>query len=176
MALKATIFKAELEIADVDRNYFQSHALTLARHSSETDERMMVRFLAFAHHAHEWLAFTEGLANADEPDLWQKDLTGQIQLWIEVGQPDEKRILKACGRSDRVVVYAYASSFEQWWSQARPKLERAKNLAVYSVTDARALAQLARRSMKLHCLIQEGQSWWTDEAGQTLQVEVHKHR
>lgn len=175
MALKSTIFKAELEIADVERNYYQSHALRLARHSSETDERMMVRLLAFACHAHERLLFTDGLANVDEPDLWQKDLTGQIDLWIEVGQPDERRLLKACGRAAQVVVYCYASSSGIWWNQVAPKLERAKNLTIFQIPNAGALAQLAERNMQLHCVIQEGSLWWT-AGNETLQVEREKLR
>src|SRR4051812_5437311 len=107
MALKATICRAQLQIADIERNYFQDHALTIARHPSETDERMMVRVLAYAIHADEALLFGKGLSEDDEPDLWIKDLTGAIKLWIDVGQPDEKRIRRACGRADRVFVYAY---------------------------------------------------------------------
>ena len=109
MALTATIFKAALEIADVDRGYYQDHALTIARHPSETDERMMVRVLAYMLHAHEALAFGKGLGSDDEPDLWQKDLTGAVEAWIDVGQPDERRIRKACGQADRVVIYASAT-------------------------------------------------------------------
>jgi len=99
MAIKSTIYKATLQVADMDRHYYADHALTIARHPSETDERMMMRCLAFALNAGEALAFGKGLSDADEPDLWQRDLTGAIQLWIEVGQPDEKRILRACGRA-----------------------------------------------------------------------------
>ena len=95
MASNATIFKATLQIADMDRNYYADHALTIARHPSETDERMMVRLLAFVQHAHEALAFGRGLSADDEPDLWRRDLTGAVELWIEVGQPEEKRLRKA---------------------------------------------------------------------------------
>src|SRR3990167_5447685 len=109
MALKATIYKAELQIADMDLQYYQDHTLTIARHPSETDERMMIRLLAFILHANEALIFGKGLSADDEPDLWQKDLTGAIKLWVEVGQPDEKRILKACGRAEKVIVYSYSS-------------------------------------------------------------------
>ena len=115
MALKATIFKAAVQIADTDRNYYQTHALTLARHPSETDERMMVRLLAFALHAHESLLFGKGLSADDEPDLCRKDLTGAIQLWIDVGQPDEKRLRKACGRASQVVVYSYGTTSARAW-------------------------------------------------------------
>jgi uncharacterized protein YaeQ len=93
--------------------------LTLARHPSETDDRMMMRVVAFACHAHEWLAFTEGLSNADEPDLWQKDLTGIIELWVEMGHPDERRVLKACGRAGQVVIYCYANNSTDWWKRIR---------------------------------------------------------
>jgi uncharacterized protein YaeQ len=173
MALKATIFKADLQIADMDRHYYGTHVLTIARHPSETDERMMVRLLAFALHAHESLAFGKGLSADDEPDLWQKDLTGAIDLWIEVGQPDERRILKACGRADQVVVYSYSSNSGIWWDQMGSRLDRAKNLSVMNLppTASLALAQLAQRSMQLQCTIQDGQIWMT-AGDQTLQIDL----
>src|SRR5471030_854910 len=133
MAQKATIFKAVLQIADMDRNYYQDHALTIERHPSETDERMMVRCLAFALHADAALAFGKGISDTDEPDLWQKDLTSAIELWIDVGQPDEKRILKACGRADRVVICCYGHGAGLWWKQIGNRLQRARNLTVLSV-------------------------------------------
>ncbi len=161
MALKATIFKVDLQVADMDRNYYADHALTIARHPSETDERMMVRVLAFALHAHEALAFGKGLSADDEPDLWQKDLTGAIELWIEVGQPDEKRMLKACGRAAQVVVYSYSATSHIWWNQVAGKVERARNLRVVNLpADATtALAKLAQRTMQVQCTIQDGQIW-----------------
>jgi uncharacterized protein YaeQ len=164
MALKATIFKAELQIADMDRHYYGDHALTIARHPSETDERMMVRLLAFSLHAHEALAFGKGLSTDDEPDLWQKDLTGAIDTWIEVGQPDEKRLLKACGRSGQVVVYSYSSASNVWWNQIGGKVERARNLRVLNLPSSASLelAQLAQRTMRLQCTIQDGQIWMSD--------------
>jgi uncharacterized protein YaeQ len=161
MALKATIFKADLHIADMDRHYYGNHALTIARHPSETDERMMMRVLAFALHAHEALVFGKGLSTDDEPDLWRKDLTGAIDVWIEVGQPDERRLLKACGRAAEVVVYAYSAATPVWWNQTGPKLERARNLRVLSVAPAasQALAALAQRTMQIQCAIQDGEVW-----------------
>jgi uncharacterized protein YaeQ len=171
MALKATIYKADLQIADMDRNYYGSEVLTLARHPSETDERMMVRLLAFAIHACEGLTFTKGLFDVEEPDLWQKDLTGAIQLWIEVGQPDEKKLLKACGRSEHVVVYSYSATSHIWWKQLANKVERCKNLTVINLpADAASqLEQMAQRTMQLQCTIQDGQIWLTDG---TATVEV----
>ena len=170
MALKATIYKAELQIADMDRNYYQTHLLTLARHPSETDERVMIRVLAFAIHASEALTFTKGLFDTDEPDLWEKDLTGAIKLWIEVGQPDDKRLMKACGRSENVVVYSYSATSHIWYKQLANKLERAKNLAVVNIpADASAqLAAMANRNMQLQCTIQDGQIYLTDSVDTVL--------
>ncbi len=170
MALKATIYKAELQIADMDRNYYQTHLLTLARHPSETDERMMIRLLAFAIHASESLAFTKGLFDTEEPDLWQKDLTGAIELWIEVGQPDDKRLMKACGRSEKVVVYSYAATSHIWYKQIANKLERARNLTVINIPAeaSGALQALANRNMQLQCTIQDGQIYLTDSVSTVL--------
>jgi uncharacterized protein YaeQ len=165
MALNATICKAALHIADMDRPYYGDHALTLARHPSETDERMMVRVLAFVRHAHEALSFGKGLSTEDEPDLWQKDLTGAIDLWIDVGQPDEKSVRKACGRAKQVVIYTYGGrSADLWWEQSRATLERSKNLTVINLPaeSSRALASLAQRDMDLQCTIQDGQIWISD--------------
>ncbi len=172
MALKATIFKATLSIADMDRGYYGDHALTLARHPSETDERMMVRLLVFALHAHEYLQFGKGLSDPDEPDLWRKDLTGLIEEWIELGQPDEKNLLKACGRARQVYVYGFNNAAAPWWALAEPQLARAKNLTVRRFTRIgdTALAALAERSMTLQCTIQEQQIWLSD-ASRTVQLE-----
>jgi uncharacterized protein YaeQ len=162
MALKATIFKAGLQIADMDRHYYQDHALTIAQHPSETDERMMVRLLAFALHAHEALSFGQGLSVDDEPDLWQKDLTGAIERWIDVGLPDEKLVRRACGRAKSVFIYIYGGRVaDMWWSQNSSKLERLSNLTVInlSVDTSRAMAKLAQRNMQLYFTIQEGQIW-----------------
>src|SRR5487761_2687911 len=124
MTQKSTVFKVDLHIADLDRHYYHDHALTLARHPSETDERMMVRLLAFALHAHEALSFANGLSTDDEPDLWQKDLTGAIELWIDVGLPEERAIRKACGRAGQVCIYSYGGRAAViWWEQCRSKLE-----------------------------------------------------
>jgi uncharacterized protein YaeQ len=174
MASNATIFKAALQIADVDRNYYQDHALTLARHPSETDERMMVRLLAFSLNADEALSFGRGLSTEDEPDLWKKDLTGVIELWIEVGQRDEKSIRQACGRAKRVVVYTYGGrAADQWWEQNRARLERLNNLAVMNLPPdgSRALAKLAQRDMNLQCTIQDGQILMGDGT-RAVQIEL----
>ncbi len=172
MALKATIFKADLQIADMDRHYYASHALTIAQHPSETDERMMVRLVAFAHHAHEHLVFARGLSEADEPDVWQKDLTGTIIEWIDVGLPDEKRILKASGRAIHVTIYAYGGrAAALWWSVISPKLARLKNVTVISLSSVvtQALAKLAQRNMQLGCTIEDGVLWLNSDT-ESVQV------
>jgi uncharacterized protein YaeQ len=174
MASNATIFKAALQIADMERHYYRDHALTLARHPSETDERMMLRLLAYVRHAHETLTFGRGISAGDEPDLWQKDLTGNIDLWIDVGQPDEKNVRRACGRARQVFLYTYGGrGVDLWWEQNREKLERLNNLSVLSIPldGSRALAGLAQRNMQLQCTLQEGQIWIGD--GQmAVQVEL----
>jgi len=178
MALKATIFKAELQIADMDRSYYRDHALTIARHPSETDERMMVRVLAYALHADDALSFGKGLSADDEPDLWLKDLTGTIELWIDVGQPDEKRIRRACGRARQVIVYSYGGQGAAiWWNQVAGKLGRTRNLTVISVPAAasQALAQLAQRNMRLNCTIQDQQVWLGDGENR-VQVDLSTTR
>lgn len=161
MALKSVIYKATLQVADMDRHYYADHALNIACHPSETLQRMMVRVLVFALNAHERLEFGKGISDTEEPDLWLKDLTGAIEHWIEVGQPDERRILKACGRSAQVHVYAHGSSADIWWKQTGAKLARTKNLVVWRIaTDcAEQLEPLCERTMQLQVTIQDGEIW-----------------
>ena len=140
MALKATVYKADLQISDMDKHYYQNHALTIAQHPSETLERMMIRLMVFALHAHEDLAFTRGLSSDEEPDIWLKLPTTEIDTWIDLGQPDEKRIRKACGRAREVFIYTYAQrSAEVWWQQMSSKLERFDNLHVIALPEKKLL-------------------------------------
>ncbi|HJV24281.1 MAG TPA: YaeQ family protein [Aromatoleum sp.] len=172
MALKATIYKADLSVADMDRGYYGDHNLTIARHPSETDERMMVRLLAFGLYADPALSFAKGLCVDDEPDLWQKDLTGAIERWIDVGQPDEKWIRKACGRADEVVVISFGRASDVWWNGVKDKVARLGNLTVWNLDSdiAPALAALTKRTMRLQCTVQDGQVWMTDGT-ETVVVE-----
>lgn len=166
MALKSIVYKADLQVSDMDRNYYQSHALTIAQHPSETDERMMVRLLAFALHADDALVFGKGLSSDDEPDLWRKELTGEIDLWIELGQPDEQRIRRACGRARRVVVYSYGGrSAEVWWKKTAGGIGRVKNLTVIDIdpSTSMALAALTERTMRLQLFVQDGHIQLMDE-------------
>jgi uncharacterized protein YaeQ len=167
MALKSTIYKAQLAIADIDHGYYADHALTLARHPSETDERMMIRVLALALNAHLLqdlcngdgiLAFGAGLSDPDDPDLSLKDYTGQIRLWVEVGQPEDKPLTKACQKSDQVRVYAFHHAAEVWWKGLADKVQRLDKLEVWRVPaeSSQALARMAERSMKLQATVQDG--------------------
>ena len=173
MALKATIHKADLQIADMDRHYYADHALTIARHPSETDERMMVRVLAYALYAQDGIAFTKGLFDVDEPEVWVKNLAGEITLWIDLGQPDDARIRRACSRADQVVVLCYGSSCEVWWKQIASKLTRFSNLTVLQLPadTAQALAALAERSMRLQCMVQDGEIWMNTDT-QSVPVKL----
>lgn len=162
MALKSTVFKAELQVSDLDRGHFAEYAFTVARHPSETDERMMVRILAFALYAGPDLAFSKGLSSDDDCALQEVDPSGVLRTWIEVGQPDESRIRKGCNKADRAVVLSYgARSVDVWWQQVAPLLARFSNLTVLRLTaeETQALGRLAERSMKLSCTIQEGTIW-----------------
>lgn len=170
MALKSVIYKALLQVADMDRHYYADHALNIACHPSETLERMMVRVLAFGLNAHERLEFGKGISDTDEPDLWRRDLTGAIEQWIDVGQPDERRVLKACGRSAEVLVYAYGSNAELWWKQQSGKLARARHLQVWRIATevSEQLAQLCERTMQLQLTLQDGEIWMRSEKGEVL--------
>lgn len=158
MALGSTVYKAELNISDMDRHYYASHSLTLARHPSETEERLMLRLLAFALNAQESLQFGKGLSDSDEPALWRKDLTGVIEQWIELGQPDEQRLRQASGRAGEVLVYCYGRAGAIWWERNAAALARIRNLRVFEIGEptCRELSELAARKMDLQCLIQDG--------------------
>lgn len=181
MATKSTIYKATLSIADIDHGYYADHALTLARHPSETDERMMVRLAALALQAHQLqalcqgdgtLAFGAGLSDPDEPDVWLRDFTGQTRLWIEVGQPEEKPLSRACSKADAVLVYCFHHAAEVWWRGIENKLTRLDKLQVWRIppTASQALAALARRTMQLQATVQEGVLMLGD-GSQTVDIE-----
>jgi uncharacterized protein YaeQ len=173
VALKATIYKAELDVVDMDRNYYATHRLTLACHPSETGERLMVRLLAFALHADERLEFGKGISDSGEPDLWRRDLTGDIQLWIELGHPEERLLAQALGRSPRVFVYAYSARPELWWDPIKQRFEREKKLSVFHVSahSAKELALMSRPSMSLQVSIQDGDVWVRDDKDGAVHVE-----
>ncbi|MEP2890063.1 YaeQ family protein [Tateyamaria sp.] len=159
MALKSTIYKVELSVSDMDRHYYEIHKLTIAKHPSETDERLMVRILAFALNAHEQLEMTKGLSTDDEPDIWQKSLSGELELWVALGLPSDKVVRQSCGKADKVIVYPYGGrTAEMWWDKIKDSTTRFGNLEVTSLpeSDTLELAKLASRAMKLQVNIQDG--------------------
>ena len=158
MAIKATIHKVQLNIADMDIHNYGEHSLTLAKHPSENDLRLMVRVIAFVLNADEDLVFTKGISQDNEPDLWQKDLGGDIKLWIDLGQPDEKRIKKACGRSEKVIIYTYQDgSARAWWNQMQKILQRFKNLSVINLKINGDIESLVKRGINLQCNMMDGE-------------------
>lgn len=167
MAPKASIHKIQLQVSDMDRHYYAEHALTVAQHPSETDQRVMVRLLAYALHADERLVFGRGISTDDEPDLWRHALDGQIEQWIDLGQPDEARIRRACGRAREVVVVGYSGrAFDLWWDKNASALARLDNLTVIDVSAAAdQLAPLLARNLDVQCLIQDGEVQWITAAG-----------
>ena len=158
MALGATVYKATVDISDADRHYYAEHKLTLACHPSETEARMMVRLLAFCLRAHPDLEFTRGLSTADEPDLWQKDPTGQIVEWIDVGQPALDRLKKARGRAGAVIVYSFGRGRDQWWQSEGSAIDALARLQVVHLSDedVLSLAALAQKTMTLSVCISDG--------------------
>lgn len=159
MAQNATIYKIELSVSDMDRHYYEVHKLTVAKHPSETDERLMVRIVAFALNAHEHLEMTKGLSTDDEPDIWQKSLSGELDVWVALGLPSEKVVRQSCGKAGKVMVYSYGGrTAEMWWDKIKNSTTRFDNLQVinFSETDTGELAKLASRAMKLQVNIQDG--------------------
>ena len=174
MALKSTVYKIKLDIVDIDRNYYQEHKLTLACHPSETAERLMIRILAFALNAHERLEAGGGISESDEPDLWQKDLTGAVETWIEIGNPDEKVLIKALGKSKKVIVYTYAKNPALWWEPIKARLSKETRLAVIAVEAASSekLALLCARDMDLQCTVQDGSVTFRANEGEAVEVQM----
>lgn len=186
MALKSTIFKAQVAVADVDHNYYADHSLTIARHPSETDERMMIRLAALALNAYKLqsvcngdgvLGFGAGLSSPDEPDVILRDYTERPRVWIEVGQPEDRPLAKACGLADEVIVYSFSSGADVWWRGIEGKLARLSNLSVWRIPpeQSQALAQLAQRTMQLRATLHEGMLMVADGA-RTVDIEPARRK
>jgi uncharacterized protein YaeQ len=176
MAIKATIYKAQLQLADMDRHVYGDIAVTIARHPSEADERMMIRVLALAlgwpaDTSSGTLEFAKDMWDPDEPALWHKSFSDEIMHWVEVGQPDEKRLMKASGRARKVTLFAFQNSTPVWWPTVANKLTRAQNLTVWQIPpeQSQALATLAKRTMQLQVSVQDGTAWVND-GEQTIEI------
>lgn len=175
MAAGSTIYKIQLNIADMDRNYYETHDLTVAQHPSETDERLMMRLVAFTLNASERLVITKGIGGDDEPDLWEKNYGDEVVVWIDLGQVDEKRLRKACGRAEDVIVYTYnTKAATAWWRQYGSTFERFKNLSVIHLR-GEGIEKLCERSMRLQCTITDGELSIHSESGDvTITQETWK--
>ncbi|MDX9845005.1 MAG: YaeQ family protein [Aquabacterium sp.] len=177
MAIKATIYKAQLNLADMDRNVYVDTNITIARHPSESDERMMIRVLALAlgwpaDTSEGTIELAKDMWEPDEPALWQKNYSDEILHWVEVGQPDDKRLMKAAGRARQVSLYAFQSSTPIWWSGIATKLTRAQNLTVWQIPteQSQALAELAQRGMQLQVTVQDGTLWINDGVHDSVEI------
>ena len=175
MALKATIKKATIHLSDMDRHYYDTIQLTIAQHPSENDRRMMIRLIAYLLNASENLQFGKGVSDEDEAAIWRVNYSDVIELWIELGQLDEKRLKKACNRAQQVKLYCYGSSVDTWWQQSKSKLNQLNKLSVESFSEetSQALELLANRSMEFQVSIQDGQCWLTC-GEQSLLIEFNR--
>ncbi|WP_462156756.1 YaeQ family protein [Pseudoalteromonas sp. GB56] len=174
MALKATIIKARLNISDMNRHHYQEYPMTVAQHPSETEQRLMIRLLAFALNASEELQFTKGLCAEDEPELWVRELDDSISLWIDLGLPEEKRIKKACTQAKHVILYTYGENNQSvWWQKNQQKLSQFKNLTIISLAyeETQQLAAMASRSVDLTITIEDNEVWVSNNE-QTLQITL----
>lgn len=172
MALGATVYKAQLSISDLDRNWYGQPTLTLARHPSETETRLMLRVLAWCMRAGEHLEFGRGLSAEGEPALWELDDTGAVVDWVELGAPDLRTVRKAAGKSDHVLVLAYDEArTTPWWESLKGDFSKIGKLAVVLIRDeeAEALGAMAARNMKLAVTIQDAVVWVSDDSA-SLQI------
>lgn len=176
MALKATIFKAMINIADMDRDYYTDLNLTIAQHPSETNKRMMVRLVAYILNAADGLEFTKGLCEDNEPEVWQKNYSGDIELWIDIGRPEDKRLKSACHKAKQVLLYTYGDNAQsEWWKLYSQKVLPLSNLSIFHISDEHLLAAeaLVSRTMKIQASIQDGQLWLSTD---TLSVLIEPIR
>ena len=175
MALKSTIYKANINLSDIDKHLYKELALTIAQHPSETEERMMVRLLAYLLNAeHEDIAFGKGLSNEEDPALFVKALTGDMHLWIDVGLPDKERIKKASHKADQVKVYVYGTNnADTWWQQNKNDLSNFKNASFLKLPSetSEAMAKLTNRTMNLGCSIQDETIWLSDDQS-TIEINL----
>ena len=180
MAIKSTVFKVQLAISDITRGYYEDHALTIAQHPSETDVRLMLRIAAFALNAHEHLQFTKGMSSQEEPDLWQIDLTGEVQHWIDLGQPTDKRIRQSCSKARIVTIYTYQrDGGSHWYKTVQETAERFEQLSVVHlrIADESMIHSILDRSMNLNCVIDDGQVMLSDgEHNLNIRTEILQMR
>ncbi len=167
MALKPTIYKLNISLSDLDKNYYDTLPLTIARHPSETLERMMARVLAYCINAREHLAFTKGLSEAEEPDIWRRSLDNQLLLWIDLGEPAADRIKKATRLAQTVKVYSFNSKSDVWWQQSQAKFKQlSASVYRFQWQDIQSLARLVERTMEFSVTISDDSAHIAAELGE----------
>jgi len=167
VALKPTIYKFNIALSDLDRNFYDTIDLTLALHPSETIQRMMARVVAFCINAQESLKFTKGLSEIEEPDIWLRTLDDQIALWIDVGEPDVERIKKATHKATSVKVYSFNSKSNVWWEQSKAKFARiAASIYRFQWDEIQAFSAMLERTMALSMTIADDSVYITSGDGQ----------
>lgn len=176
MAAGSSIYKASINLANLNTNYYEDLSLTIAMHPSENEVRMMYRLLAYLYSAHERLEFADGLGNPDLPDIWQKDLRGDIEHWVDLGQPDEKRIKKASSRSEKVSIFTYTPSKAlTWFDKIKSKVKTNKKLNIYHFTEIEngPIEILAKRSLNLSCVIEDKHIYLSNDDIR-VQIDIEK--
>jgi len=173
MAQPSTIYRVGIQLSDIDRGLYETLQITVARHPSETEERLLARILAYALYYEPELAFTKGVGAGDEPDLWSKGPDGRVRCWIEVGLPDAERLVKASRHSEQVVLCAFGSSLPVWEKQHLPKLAGISNLTVISLDPAflGSLSKRLQRSISWSLTVTEGSLYLAID-GETLESSV----
>jgi uncharacterized protein YaeQ len=176
MALGSTIYKIDINLSNFNTHYYEDFNLTLAKHPSENESRMMYRLLAFLYCAHTDLKFTKGLSGIEEAELWQKNYTGEIIQWIDLGLPDMKRIRQACGKSQSVKVFTYHQNKAlEWYQKNKSDFDRNKKLDVYhfNVSENGPIDKFVTKSMRLSCIIEEQQMYLSDD-NERIGIKVEK--
>lgn len=159
MAMNSTIYRVAYSINQMDKSYFETFDLRVARHPSENEDRMMARLVAFGLWAEEGLTFTKGLCSDKEPEIWSHNYDGSIRCWIELGEPDVKRLTRACKHAEHVHVLVYGeNSVDGWWTKVKPLLHRFKNLEIVRLDPAclEVLERQCTRRMDLSLFVSDG--------------------
>jgi uncharacterized protein YaeQ len=135
MARGASIHRAQIELSHVDRGVYETLQLTVARHPSETLDRMVMRILAFGLRYAEDLAFGRGVSATDEPDLWRREGDGRVIEWIDVGRPDAKRLIQASRKSTRCQLFVFGDRGRRWRKAQLETMKAPANLGVAYIDD-----------------------------------------
>jgi uncharacterized protein YaeQ len=176
MALTATIYNFDIELANVDRNVYETLALRVAQQPSETEEYLLTRVIAYCLEYAEGIAFSRGIAEPDEPPLAIRDLTGALELWVEFGAPDAARMHKASKAAPRVAIYTHKDPQQLLRQYAGERIHRAEEVELYAV-DRELLAELIARldrRMSFQLSVMEGHLYFTID-GDAVDGSVVRH-